>query len=282
MNAQRHASAAAETDAAAAPGCHLEASRMPGHWLLARMGKRVLRPGGLELTRTLLDVLDIGPNDDVVEFAPGLGVTARLTLERSPKTYTAVERDDAAAAHVRKLLTGSGRECILGSAESTGLSGEAATVVYGEAMLTMQTAEHKRRIVGEAVRLLKLGGRYGIHELALTPDTLCGDIKDAISRELSERIHVGARPLTIGEWRGLLESQGLEILDCRTGPMHLLEPARLIRDEGFFRALRFVFNVITHREARRRVRAMRGIFRQYAAHMRGAAIVARKPKEESP
>ena len=28
--------------------------KMPGHWVLARMGKRVLRPGGLELTRRLL------------------------------------------------------------------------------------------------------------------------------------------------------------------------------------------------------------------------------------
>lgn len=28
---------------------------MPGHWLLARLGKRVLRPGGRELTEQLLD-----------------------------------------------------------------------------------------------------------------------------------------------------------------------------------------------------------------------------------
>ncbi|PRC44304.1 SAM-dependent methyltransferase, partial [Mycobacterium sp. ITM-2017-0098] len=27
---------------------------LPGHWLLARLGKRVLRPGGLELTTRLL------------------------------------------------------------------------------------------------------------------------------------------------------------------------------------------------------------------------------------
>ena len=50
--------------------------KMPGHWVLARMGKRVLRPGGLELTRRLLAELAISPSDDVVEFAPGLGVTA--------------------------------------------------------------------------------------------------------------------------------------------------------------------------------------------------------------
>ena len=52
------------------------AEKMPGHWLLAKMGKRVLRPGGLELTRRLLSELAVTAVDDVVEFAPGLGITA--------------------------------------------------------------------------------------------------------------------------------------------------------------------------------------------------------------
>ena len=55
----------------ATPGGGLQYSRMPGHWLLARMGKRVLRPGGIELTRQMLDALNIRESDDVVEFAPG-------------------------------------------------------------------------------------------------------------------------------------------------------------------------------------------------------------------
>jgi len=33
--------------------------KMQGHWLLARMGKRVLRPGGLELTSQMLNLLDV-------------------------------------------------------------------------------------------------------------------------------------------------------------------------------------------------------------------------------
>jgi len=69
---------------------------MQGHWVLARMGKKVLRPGGIELTKRMVDFLAIGPGDEVVEFAPGLGVTARLTLARNPLSYTAVERDDKA------------------------------------------------------------------------------------------------------------------------------------------------------------------------------------------
>lgn len=78
-------------------------AKMPGHWLLAKMDKRVLRPGGIELTRELLGRLGISQDDDVVEFAPGLGVTACLTLARKPHTYTAIERDRDAATTVERL-----------------------------------------------------------------------------------------------------------------------------------------------------------------------------------
>ena len=64
----------------ARPGEGLKTEKMPGHWVLARLGKRVLRPGGMELTRRMLKRLAIKPSDEVIEFAPGMGTTARLTL----------------------------------------------------------------------------------------------------------------------------------------------------------------------------------------------------------
>ena len=103
------------------PGEGLDHSRMPGHWLLAQMGKRVLRPGGLELTQKMLAHLDIETSDDVVEFAPGLGLTARAALERSPASYIGVERDENAARQVRRFLNGPDRQCLVGRAEATGL-----------------------------------------------------------------------------------------------------------------------------------------------------------------
>src|SRR5215213_1729999 len=103
------------------PGGGLKTEKMPGHWVLARLGKRVLRPGGMELTRRMLASLDVGGSDDVVEFAPGMGVTARLTLALRPASYTAVERDEAAARIVQVYLAGDGRRCVLGSAAETGL-----------------------------------------------------------------------------------------------------------------------------------------------------------------
>lgn len=253
--------------------------KMPGHWLLARMGKRVLRPGGLELTHRLLEELSIGRDDDVVEFAPGLGVTARLTLAEEPHSYTAVERDREAAAVVEGYLRRPGTRCVLGSAEETGLVDASATVVYGEAMLSMQPPSVKARIVGEAARLLTPGGRYGIHELCLVPDNVDSSVRDAIQHDLSDEIHVGVRPLTAAEWRELLRGAGLEIVAETTAPMHLLEPARVVRDEGLLRAVQFAWNVATHATARRRVLTMRRVFRKYSHHLAAIALVAAKPEE---
>jgi len=240
------------------------------------MGKRVLRPGGIELTRQMLEALAISPSDDVVEFAPGLGATARLTLQRDPKSYTAIERDEVAARHVRSFLKEPRQRCVVGNAQTTGLPAQSASVVYGEAMLTMQAPVTKDQIVSEAVRLLRPGGRYGIHELALVPDDLAEPLRDEISDAFGRTIHHLVQPLAVAAWRDLLERRGLEVQTTRTAPMHLLEPARLVRDEGFFGAARFVFNVIRHREARARVRGLRRLFRTYRDHVLAVALVAVK------
>lgn len=264
------------------PGADLDPRKMPGHWLLARLGKRVLRPGGLELTCRLVESLEIQASDSVVEFAPGLGVTARLMLDRHPTSYTAIERDERAARNLRRLLTGPRQRCLCGLADQTGLASGTATVVYGEAILTMQGPAQKTYIVREAFRLLQPGGRYGIHELCLVPEDLDERLKLEVQSRLSETIRVGARPLTPGEWRSLLESEGFEIKQVSLAPMHLLEPARLLHDEGLLRACRFVWNVLRDGDARSRVRRMHEVFRKYEACLAAIMLVACKAPAPAP
>ena len=261
-------------------GEKLDTTKMPGHWLLARLGKRVLRPGGRELTRQMLNGLCIKSSDDVVEFAPGLGFTAQLALEQKPAAYTAVERDEAAADVVRRYLTGNNQTCLIGRAEETGLPDATASVVYGEAMLTMQTPGKKQQIVQEAFRLMKPTGRYGIHELCLVPDDLGEETKQEIQKALTDAIHVGARPLTVSEWRTLLEAEGFIVHTQAIAPMHLLEPKRLIQDEGLWGALRFVRNVLGDSEARQRVKTMRKIFQTYEANLAAIMLVGVKRNSE--
>ena len=265
------------TNRHAHPGKELATAKMPGHWLLARLGKRVLRPGGLELTRRMLESLGVLSSDEVVEFAPGLGTTARMTLAKSPASYTGVERDEAAASQVREYLDGPGQQCRVGDAEETGLADETSTVVYGEAMLTMQRPPQKRRIVSEAHRILRSGGRYGIHELCLVPDELSEATKEEIQWELSGAIHVGARPLTPSEWRNLLETEGFVVGAESLAPMHLLEPRRMVQDEGLAGALRFVRNLLQDAEARKRVLTMRKVFRRHKGNLAAITLVGVKP-----
>jgi hypothetical protein len=131
------------------PGEALKTDKMPGHWLLARLGKRVLRPRGRELTCRMIETLNIGPADAVIEFAPGLGETARLTLNKKPASYTAVERDKDAAALVQKFLKQPDQRCVVGLAEETGLPDASATVVFGEAMLSMQRQSKNLGLFGK-------------------------------------------------------------------------------------------------------------------------------------
>jgi hypothetical protein len=262
--------------AMARPGEGLKTEKMPGHWVLARMGKRVLRPGGMELTRRMLDALKIQSADEVVEFAPGMGVTARLTLALAPSSYAAVERDDAASKIVNSYLAGDRQRCVVGNAAETGLPDGSATVVYGEAMLTMQTEELKRQIVREAKRLLQSGGRYGIHEMCISSDDLDESTTKEIERALTGVVHHGVKPLTVAEWRLLLESEGFAVQPVATTPMALLEPRRVISDEGFSRALRFAWKMMRDRDGRRRVLEMRSVFRRHRKHLAAITLIGVK------
>ena len=245
-----------------------------GHWLLARLGKRVLRPGGIGLTRMLLS--DAGVTDaDVLELAPGLGRTATETLARRPRSYVGVEQDPDAARSVRDLITGRG-EVRVADAADTGLPDASRDVVVGEAMLTMQGDPSKHAIVAEASRVLRPGGRYAIHELALTPDTISDEVKTDVRESLARAIKVNARPLTVAEWTRLLADHGLVVDHVATAPMALLQPRRLIADEGLLGALRFAKNLLMHGDARRRVAQMRRTFRRHRERLIAVAIVAHK------
>lgn len=257
------------------PGEGQLVDKMQGHWVLARAGKRVLRPGGIELTRKMLDALAIGPDDDVVEFAPGFGATAGMVLQRQPDSYCAVEREPAAAGLMRRKFADI--KLVLGRAEVSGLPAGCASVVYSEALLSMQTPHQKARIIAEAFRLLRNGGRYGIQELCLLPDNIPDDLRQEIQAAMSKEIHVGVQPLSRCEWMWLFEENGLKVTWSETAPMHLLEPRRLLRDEGLAGSFRIAFRAATNPVLGKRILAMRRLFRKYGKHLGAISLIGERP-----
>ncbi|SPT51221.1 class I SAM-dependent methyltransferase [Actinomadura madurae] len=248
--------------------------KVQGHWLLARLGKKVLRPGGIGLTRRMLDHTEIGGRD-IVELAPGLGRTAQEIIERRPGGYIGIDSDPDAAARVRQVVDGHGTVRVA-EAAATGLPDASADVVVGEAMLTMQGDKAKGAIVAEAARVLRPGGRYAIHELALTPDRIEDDVKTQVRQALARSIKVNARPQTVGEWQAILQAHGFAIEHVETAPMALLQSRRLVSDEGLGGALRFGKNLLVQGDARRRVLDMRKVFREHRSSLVAVALIARR------
>jgi SAM-dependent methyltransferase len=248
-----------------------------GHWLLARLGKRVLRPGGLRLTRALLREAGVA-GQHVIEFAPGLGRTATLVLDHGPASYVGVDADPQAAKLIDRMVSPKGR-AIAAEAAASGLPDRSADVVLAEGVLTIQSEAGKQQIVAEGLRLLRPGGRYVLHELALRAEAAAQGEADQIRSALAQAMHVNARPKTVTEWESLLTGAGLQVRMARTSALALLEPQRILADEGFVGAMRFARNLLRDKPARNRVRTMAKTMRARKASLQAVGIVAVKPDD---
>ncbi len=114
----------------------------------------------------------------------------------------------------------------------------------------------------------------------MRPDGLDASIVDAVQEDLSDVIHVGVRIGTLSDWRARLEAAGFEVEQAVTAPMRLLEPGRLVRDEGLAGAARFVANALRVPGAARRLLAVRRAFRRNRNHLCAVALVARRPFDQ--
>lgn len=261
---------------------------LPGYWLLGSLGKKVLRPGGIALSRRMIQALDISETDSVVEYAPGLGITAALTLDRFPRSYLAIEKDKAAAAMLQGYLDGRRNDAPWGKAEYRCIAADAAegidipsssaTVVYGESMLTIHSQESKEKILREVYRMLKPGGRFGFQEISLFPSDIEPDTAHTIRRDVIQAVRHPAWPLTVGQWANLVTQAGFIISVEMKEPVLLLEHDRLVEDEGLDGAAQFLQQVQEDPVALRRVHEIRSVFRKYRNHLCALSMVARKPE----
>jgi hypothetical protein len=74
----------------------------------------------------------------------------------------------------------------------------------------------------------------------------------------------------------LFEQKGLKVMWTCDAPMHLLEPGRVLQDEGFSGGLRIAFNIATNSVLRHRILAMRRLFRKYGEHLGAISLVGQR------
>lgn len=217
--------------------------REAGHSLLARLGKTRLRPGGIEATEWLMGHVDFTKDLKILEVACNMGTTMIELAGKYGCHITGLDQSEEALEHARENIKNHHLEdklsVIQGNALHLPFEDNSFDVVINEAMLTMLPLEAKDQALSEYARVLKPGGVLLTHDVALTTDDL--DVQKQVITDISQAIHVPVTPLTASGWKEKIESHGFKT-EQKSGPMSLLDPIGLVRDEGVKGALYIMMN----------------------------------------
>ncbi|GGE34802.1 class I SAM-dependent methyltransferase [Streptococcus himalayensis] len=213
-----------------------------GHTLLARLGKKRLRPGGKIATNWLLKKGNISKDCQILEVACNMGTTSIELAKTYGCQIQAVDLDKKALeqAGVNAKAAGVSDLVMFKQANAMKLPfpDESFDVVINEAMLTMQSEKGKQKCLQEYYRVLKPNG------LLLTHDVMLRENDEEVRARLSKAIHVNVAPLTKENWKSLVKEQGFSAIESLSGEMTLMSPKGMIYDEGLFGTLKIFKNAL--------------------------------------
>lgn len=208
-----------------------------GHSFLARLGKTKLRPGGIDATNWLLNNAHLNKDSKVLEVACNMGTTMIKVANEYGCSVTGIDMDakaiEKAKANIAKNHLEDQLQVMQGNAFSLPFDDHTFDVVINEAMLTMLTGNGKEKALKEYQRVLKPGGCLLTHDVALR--TADEETQKELREGLSRVINVKVEPLTVEKWKDLIENAGFKTTQ-KYGPMTLMDPEGMIRDEGKERA----------------------------------------------
>ncbi|CQR46573.1 Demethylrebeccamycin-D-glucose O-methyltransferase [Paraliobacillus sp. PM-2] len=215
--------------------------REVGHTFLARIGKKRLRPGGKKATEWLISQGNFSSDTNVLEVACNMGTTMIDLVKRYDCRVTGVDVDKHALAKAKKNIEKHHLEekvtVVQANAMKLPFPDHSFDVVINEAMLTMLPNEAKEKAMKEYYRVLKKGGKLLTHDVMLTKSD------EVVVDQLRQAINVRVQPLTQQDWQQRLEAS-FQHTSVISGPMTLLSPIGMIRDEGIIGAVRIIKNAL--------------------------------------
>jgi predicted O-methyltransferase YrrM len=235
--------------------------KAPGHQILAAAGKKYLRPGGRSATEQLLGWANFQPHETVLELAASFGYSAITLAQRYGVKVIGVEKNSESVQKARRNVQLAGLENQIEIIEGDIFHLEAISgqfdYVLAEAILSMQSASGKAKILTGVRQKLKPGGKFLSHELL-------AQAKEAqIHTDLGKAIRTNTTPISEAGWLELCENAGLQVQQHQIGAMGLLSPRQMIIDEGLGNTLKIGWNIFTHPPIRQRVLQMREVFQKY-------------------
>ncbi len=174
------------------------------------LGIETLHPGGLETTKRLAEMCGIDENMKVLDVASGTGLTAIFLAENYGCSVTGIDQSEMMVEKAREKAKGSEMdvEFLTGDAHKLPFEDGSFDVVISESTLCLL---EKEKALDEMVRVVKTGGRVGIHDICWSKDA-----DESLKRRLDEL--EGERPETREGWVNLFEKAGLSEIEAEERP----------------------------------------------------------------
>lgn len=249
----------------------------PGHQVLAAAGKQTLRPGGYTATEQLFVWADFKPGETVLELAASFGYSAISLAQRYGVHVVGIEKNSDSVARAQTNIDAASLNgqvnIIKGDIFHLEQVTEQFDYVLAEAILTMQSAAGKAKILSGICDRLKPDGQFLSHELRASD----ADI-ETIHRDLSTTIRVNAVPLSMQGWIDVCQTAGLTVEQSNIGPMTLLNPRCIAAEEGMPTLLTIGWNMLTRPVLRQRILSMRETFIRHGSDLGYVVLCAKKER----
>ncbi len=204
---------------------------IPGYELLAKLGKKRLRPGGVEATNWLIENGDFNSNKKVLEVACNMGTTLIEVVNKYGCNATGVDmRDDViqkAKENVKAAKLEDKINLLAADAMDLPFEDETFDIIINEAMLTMLSNKNKEKVLNEFYRVLKKGGVLLTHDVNIVKK-----IPNVIISVMRKVANIPATPLKERDWINLFNKVGFEDIKKKTGEITLMTDDGMILDEG--------------------------------------------------
>lgn len=165
-------------------------------------------PGGLRLTRRLLDTVGVGPEHRLVDVASGIGTTSLLAASEYRTQVDGVDLSAANVALANRAAESGGvadrARFHHGDAEALPLPDASADVVVCECALC--TFPDKATAAAEMARVLRPGGRIGLSDVTADPDRLPPELTG-----ISAWVACVADARPVDDYRSILAGAGLMV-----------------------------------------------------------------------
>jgi SAM-dependent methyltransferase len=235
--------------------------------LAARVGAGLASLGSERLVTQALEGAGLDAGSRVVQFDTGLGEVAAMPLAGTARSWTALDPDPIAVAHLSRLMGAPGRRAICADAADTGLDEGAFTIALLQGSLTTRSDREAAAVIAEARRLLAPAGSLVVIDLVLTDgrgvaaDALrAAGLRPRTSSDLRALV-AGADLALVGDFDGAAGRPSGSVMARRLGPRGVLRLARAAGDPAVRRA------ATTVRQALDRA----------APALRAGAVVAERP-----